>query len=75
MASKNSQDFACGQVLFSLKTSKLNYLVNETPYSVYITIRKKFMRDNRSVNLLLVENATILQKMSGSTKYTYAKFI
>ena len=56
MAGKNSPDFACGQILFSLKMSKLNYLVNETPYSVYITIRKKFMRDN-SEQCVTTENS------------------
>ena len=25
--------------------SKFNYLVKETPYSVYLTIRKKFVRE------------------------------
>jgi hypothetical protein len=46
MAGKNSPDVACGQILFSLKMSKLNYVVNETPYSAYITIRKRFIKDN-----------------------------
>ena len=46
MASEKSPDFVCGQILFSLKMSKLNYLVNETPYSAYITIRKKFIKNN-----------------------------
>ena len=37
-------EFACGQLLFSLKNSKLNYLVRETPYSAYITIRKTLLK-------------------------------
>ena len=45
MTSENSVDFAFGQVIFSLKSSKLNYIVNETPYSGYITIRKKFIKN------------------------------
>ena len=44
MSSEFSANFACGQILFSLKSSKLNYVVKETPYSAYITIRKKFLR-------------------------------
>ena len=44
MASHKSPDFACGQVIFGLRMSGLNYAVNETPFSVYITIRKKFVR-------------------------------
>ena len=42
MPSEFSADFACGQILFSLKASKLNYVVKET-YSAYITLRKKFI--------------------------------
>ena len=37
-------EFACGQLLFNLKNSKLNYLVRETPYSAYITIRKTLLK-------------------------------
>ena len=33
-------EFACGQILYSIKESQLNYLVEETPYSVLITLRK-----------------------------------
>ena len=44
MTSENSVEKACGQILFSLKMSKLNYMVKETPYSAYITIRKKFVK-------------------------------
>ena len=28
-----------------LKSSKLNYLVEETPYSAFVTIRKRFVKD------------------------------
>ena len=37
---------ACGQILFSLKMTKLNYVVKETPFSAYITIRKKFIQSS-----------------------------
>ena len=40
-----SVEMACGQILFSLKTSKLNYMVKETPFSAYVTIRKKFVKN------------------------------
>ena len=40
-----SAQHACGQILFSLKNSNLNYLVKETPYSAYITIRKKYIKE------------------------------
>ena len=39
-----SAEYACGQLLFHLKHSKLNYLLKETPYSAYITIRKKLLK-------------------------------
>ena len=45
MPSQRSPNFACGQILYSLKMSNLNYLLKETPFSAYITIRKKFIRD------------------------------
>ena len=47
MAGEKSPDFECGQILFSLKMSRLNYLVKETPYSAYITNRKTFTRENK----------------------------
>jgi hypothetical protein len=46
MAVKNSPAFACGQFWFNLKISKLHYVVKETPFSAYITIRKKFITNN-----------------------------
>ena len=48
MASESSPHNACSQIIFNLKTSKLNYVVKETPYSAYITIRKKFIRSVES---------------------------
>ena len=45
MISKNSPEFACGQLLYNLKMSQLNYFLQETPYSVFITVRKKFKRN------------------------------
>ena len=58
MIGKNSSEFACGQVLYSIKMSKLDYLVKETPYSMYVTIRKKFVKghtDTDSENVEVVE--------------------
>ena len=58
MTSENSANFACGQILFSLKSSQLNYVLKETPYSAYITIRKKFLKsiehpENNDVNRIM----------------------
>ena len=56
-----SVEKACGQVLFSLKLSNLNYMVKETPFSAYVTIRKKFVKNVHtvtSVNEDTAENAS-----------------
>ena len=45
MTGNLSANSVCNQVLKILKESNLNYLVNETPYSAYITIRKKFVKN------------------------------
>ena len=65
----------CEQLLNSIKVSKLNYLVNETPYSAFITFRKKFtkdvedlpnvtlvLEDKRNLDDVKKENATIKSK-------------
>ena len=36
--------------------SKLDYVVKETPYSAYVTIRKKF---SKSINEELIENVIV----------------
>ena len=41
---KVKADNLFGQVMICLRMSKLDYLVNETPYSAYVTIRKKFVK-------------------------------
>ena len=45
-----------GQVLICLRMSKLDYLLKETPYSAYVTIRKKFIK---SVHEDMVENRNV----------------
>ena len=44
MAVKGTAENKFGQVLICLRMSKLNYVVKETPYSAYVTIRKKFVK-------------------------------
>ena len=44
MTGKVTAENAFGQVLICLRMSKLNYIINETPYSAYVTIRKKFVK-------------------------------
>ena len=35
----------CANILDSLRSSGLTYTLNETPYSVYLTVRKKFTKE------------------------------
>ena len=49
MNANSKANFVCNRVLRVIKESNLNYLVNETPYSAFITIRKKFLK-NREVH-------------------------
>ena len=55
MVGKNSPEYASGQIIFGLKMSRLNYIVKETPYSVYITVRKKFIKDDHEDQSASVE--------------------
>ena len=51
MTNNLSANSVCNQLLKIVKDSNLNYLVNETPYSAYVTIRKTFVRYNSEVTL------------------------
>ena len=44
------------QVLKCVKDSNLHFVVKETPFSLYITLRKKFVTENNSNNLEPKEN-------------------
>ena len=57
MAGEMSVEMACGQVLFSLKASKLNYMVKETPFSAYVTIRKKFVKNFQTIETSIENNS------------------
>ena len=43
-AFKSPQD-SCNEVLDALRNSSLNYLVSESPYSIQICVRKRFLKD------------------------------
>ena len=50
----------CETLLTTIKASNLNYLVNETPYSAFITIRKRFTKDyNESSNVTLARELDV----------------
>ena len=44
MARKVCAQNVFGQVLICLRMSQLDYVVKETPYAAYVTVRKQFMK-------------------------------
>ena len=40
-----SVDKTCEHLIRQVCTSKLDYHINQTPYSIYLSIRKKFVKD------------------------------
>ena len=40
----------CDEIVNSVKSSNLHFILQETPHSVYITIRKKFVNEAFSKN-------------------------
>ena len=45
MTGPQTADSVFGQMLICLRMSKLDFMVKETPYSGYVTIRKKFVKN------------------------------
>ena len=64
MVGEASPHNVCGQILFCLKMCNLNCLVKETPYSAYVTIRKKFIPSVREL-----ERTRILKKLKRNCFY------
>ena len=64
-AFKSPQD-SCNEVLQTLRDSSLNFLVNESPYSIQICIRKRFLKDapkqNKTEDKGSAANIEILEK-------------
>ena len=44
MSASVSIDDLCGKILCSVRSSNLNYACQETPYSIYLTIRKSWSK-------------------------------
>jgi hypothetical protein len=40
MAAQNLIQEACNSIISGVRHSSLNYAINETPFSIYITVRK-----------------------------------
>ena len=49
----------CSRVLNTIKTSQLDFYLQETPYSAFITIRKKYMKDFKHTTEDLSENIEV----------------
>ena len=45
MACLITPEFSCGQIMFGLIQSKLNYVMKENPYNLFLTIKKTFIND------------------------------
>ena len=65
MVGEKSPEFASGQILYCLKMSRLNYVVKETPYSVYITVRKTFIKDEPEVQSMKSDTLYSLNSDTG----------
>ena len=65
MVGTSKAEFAFGKVLICLRMSNLDYIVKETPYSAYLTIRKKFSKtvNEEMTNVEYVENNDTLKKL------------
>ena len=89
MVGEVSAENAFGQVLICLRMSKLNFILKETPYSGYVTIRKKFVKEvdngvieseNGNVSSETVENVNIVNDMKNkfedlSRQYGMLEFV
>ena len=87
MTGSKTADSVFGQILICLRMSKLDYMVKETPYSGFVTIRKKFVknvteehndREEQIVDIVLVENLkkenTFLKDKVSELERNYAIF-
>ena len=45
MVASKAIQAACGQVLQSVRGTQLNFEIRETPYSIFLTLRKTFSRN------------------------------
>ena len=57
MAARNSANSICNKIHDFVQTSGLHFAINQTPYSSYITIRRKFIAGEPPLNEYLEEDA------------------
>jgi chromosome segregation ATPase len=72
MVGSSKAENVFGQVLICLRMSKLDYMVKETPYSAYVTIRKKFVKSLNEdiVDLGSVENENAIDELKNVKRDT-----
>ena len=60
----------CEKVLRSIKQSQLDFLLQETPYSVFLTIRKRFIKDfkNLSTATQTIESDFVIKDLKSDNK-------
>ena len=65
----------CADIIRTVNASNLNFQVNETPYSVYFTIRKKFLKDRQSgrLNLEAVAQSKAFENENKHLRIEYEK--
>ena len=68
MASQANE--TCEKVLRSIKQSQLDFLLQETPYSVFLTIRKRFIKDfkNLSTATQTIESDFVIKDLKSDNK-------
>ena len=60
MTAGNISD-SCSMVLNSIRCSDLNYSCQETPYSIYVTIRKSWSRQGQALHQVPVKHVQQIQ--------------
>ena len=68
MSNNNYLQGSCNNILNTIRSSSLNYAVQETPFSIYITIRKseaKFKTPRNTLNGVKVKNENVIGTGNG----------
>ena len=63
----------CAEIIRTVNASNLNFQVNQTPYSMYISIRKKFLKDCQEGNLYRENQSKDLKNENEYLREEYEK--
>ena len=63
----------CAEIIRTVNASNLNFQVNQTPYSMYISIRKKFLKDRQEGNLYSENQSKDLKNENEYLREEYEK--